>query len=83
MAVIRNLYPLTAEDIAQAVKNAGYMEYTARDFCHNLECEHVQVLTDGVSACYSYTYFDDNEGRLEVGRVHVQVDREGRLVADW
>lgn len=82
------LYPLTPADLAQAVRNAGFEGYKANDFTHNLECEGVWVNEDGrFSACYSYTYFDDNEDRNMVGRLYVTVSKnvagEPQLYADW
>jgi len=77
------LYPLTAEDIAAAVRNTGYTGYKARDFAHGLECDYVGVREGKPVACYSYTYIDTNEGCLEIGRVYVNIGGDGKLTADW
>ncbi len=78
------LYPLTAHDLVQAVTNAGFCDYKWQDFCRDLECEGVWVRHDGkFVACYAYTYFNENEGMNERGRLYVTATDDGKLYADW
>lgn len=78
------LYPLTPNQLAEAVKNAGYEGYTSGDFW-SAKCEQigVRVASGQAFACYAFNYFDDNESKLAVGRIYVVVMPDGKLIAEW
>ena len=74
------LYPLEAEEIVQALENAGYM-YRVGDL-YQLECTQVGITARGPVATYAWRYCDENSGRWETATVYVSL-RSGKLVAEF
>lgn len=83
------LYPLTAEQLCEAVRNTGFLDYKPSDFSKELCCEFIRVQPDvpsqhgGVQAKYTYRYYNDNEGMWETAHLYVWVGSDGKLHADW
>lgn len=74
---IKKLSNLTAFGLDQALRNAGYTMFE-----RVMNSEFLGITNSG-DFCYKFTYRDSTEGTWEYGKLFVNINETGLIVAEY
>lgn len=74
---IAKLSTLDANGLDNALINSGYSMFERPKTAKFLG------ITTGGNFCYQFTYKDNDSGLLSIGKLFVDIDETGKIVADY